>query len=283
MTYKKYLCTFADKRLKLTLKRFEKQAKHLKFYNDIYLYSENNLEKSFYEYFNDKFKLRGFGYWVWKPKIILQTLEKINYGDILQYTDAGCILTRNGLYRLQEYFDICNKSETGLLGFNMPEYSEKEWTKGDLFDYFGIRNREDLFKGQIEATVLFVKKTKRSIEIMEKWLQVFYDDFSLVDDSPSKSPNFVEFKENRYDQSVWSILVKINDIPYLPHLEQYDPDMYPIHAARDKHFSGNILEDIKYITRIPVKKPLKKLLKKILPQSVIDILKRIYHSKGTHA
>jgi hypothetical protein len=83
MTYKKYLCAFADERLILTLKRFKKQAKRLKFYNGIYLYSENNLEKSFYEHFNDKFKLRGFGYWAWKPQIILQTLEKINDGDIL--------------------------------------------------------------------------------------------------------------------------------------------------------------------------------------------------------
>jgi hypothetical protein len=180
MVYKRYLCTFSDTRLKLTLKRFENQAKRLKFYNDIYLYSENNLEKSFYEYFNDKFKLRGFGYWAWKPQIILQTLEKINDGDILQYTDAGCILTRNGLNRLQDYFDICNKSEIGLLGFNMPEYSEKEWTKGDLFDYFGIRNREDMFKGQISATVLFVKKSKESIEIMKNGYRCFMTIFRLL-------------------------------------------------------------------------------------------------------
>jgi hypothetical protein len=53
---------------------------------------------------------------------------------------------------------------------------------------------------------------------------VFYDDFSLVDDSLSKSPNFMEFKENRHDQSVWSIIGKINGIPCLSHSEQYNPD-----------------------------------------------------------
>jgi hypothetical protein len=167
MPYKKYLCSFADKRLELTLKRFQKQAKRLKFYDDIYLYSEDNLKKNFCQYFNDKFKLRGFGYWVWKPQIILQSFEKINYGDILQYTDAGCMLTNNGLGRLREYFEISNKSETGLLGFNMPWYTEKEWTKGDLFDYFGIRNREDIFGGHIAATVLFAKKSEKSIEIIK--------------------------------------------------------------------------------------------------------------------
>jgi hypothetical protein len=275
MAYRKYLCAFADKRLELTLKRFEKQAKRLKVYDGIYLYSEDNLENVFYEHFNDKFRLRGFGYWVWKPQIILQTFDEIDYGDILQYTDAGCILTKNGLDRLREYFEITDKSETGLLGFNMSEHSEKEWTKGDLFDYFKVRNRKDIFKGQVAATLLFAKKTEKSIEIIKKWLQVFYDDFSLVDDSPSKSLNFAEFKENRHDQSVWSILTKINGVHCLSHSEQYKPDIYPIYAARDKHFKGKTLEYISHIIKLYIKE----LLKKILPKPIINVLKNIYYGK----
>ncbi|MDR2602636.1 MAG: hypothetical protein LBC53_09365 [Spirochaetaceae bacterium] len=261
MPYKKYLCVFADKRLKLTLKRFEKQAKDSNFYDGIYLYSEDNLEKRFYKHFKDKFKLRGFGYWAWKPQIILQTFEKINDGDILQYTDAGCHLTGNGMDRLREYFETAGKSETGLLGFNMPQYTEKEWTKGDLFDYFGVRDREDIFEGQYVSGIIFAKKCDVGIEIVKKWLQVFYDDFSLVDDSPSKSPNFVEFKENRHDQSVWSLLAKINGVPCFSHSEQLDPGVYPIYAARDKCFKGTMV---------------KKLCRRILPQPVFNILKNIY-------
>lgn len=267
MAYKKCICAFADKRLELTLKRFGEQAERMKFFDDIYLYSEDHLEKAFYEHFHDKFTSRGFGYWVWKPQVILQTLEKMNYGDILLYADAGCILTAKGLGRLLESFEIANNSETGLLGFNMPWCSEKEWTKGDVFDYFGVRGREDIFEGQLVGGVLFVKKSDRAIGIIRKWLQVFYDDFSLVDDSPSKSPDFMEFKEHRHDQSIWSILGKINRIPCLSCLELESPRKYPIYTARDKHWEGKTFDYHyeKFRRIFNVKRRVIKMAKVILP------------------
>jgi hypothetical protein len=45
-----------------------------------------------------------------------------------------------------------------------------------------------------------------------EWLDVFETRFDLIDDSPSKIKNFSEFVENRHDQSVFSILCKINGI-----------------------------------------------------------------------
>jgi len=251
MAGKKYLCGFADKRLKKSLERFAKQAKQMEIYDGIYLYTEDDLSKDFYNHFRDKFHLRGFGYWVWKPQIILQTLLRIDEGDLLQYTDVGCHLNKNGIKRLCEYFDIANDSETGLLSFNML-HTEKEWTKGDLFDYFDVRNCEEIYPGQIAATVIFIKKCARSIEIIKKYLKVFYDDFSLVDDSPSKSENFDEFQKHRHDQSVWSILAKINKVPCISDSEQYSLDWetlkeYPILVKRDKEWkeSINILKETK--------------------------------------
>jgi hypothetical protein len=92
MPGKKYLCGFADKRFKTPHERFLEQAKQLNVYDGIYLHNEDDLDRAFYNHFKDKFKLRGFGYWVCKPQIILQTLSKIDEGDLLQYTDIGCHL-----------------------------------------------------------------------------------------------------------------------------------------------------------------------------------------------
>jgi hypothetical protein len=250
MAGKKYLCGFADKRLEISLKRFAEQAKQMNVYDDIYLYTEDDLDKDFYRHFKDKFILRGFGYFVWKPQIILQTLSKIQENDLLQYTDIGCHLNKNGIKRLNEYFEIANQSETGILAFDIPWYTEKQWTKGDLFDYFNVRNREDIFPGEIVGGIIFIRKCPKSIEIIKKFLQVFYDNFSLVDDSPSKSDNFDEFQKHRHDQSVWSILVKINKVPSISHLEQWstnweDLKEYPIWAKRDKVWKENVLEKIK--------------------------------------
>ena len=244
MEGKKYICSFADKRLNLTLKRFGEQAKQMNVYDGIFLYTEDDLESDFYRHFKDKFNLRGFGYWVWKPQVILQTLDKMQYEDILQYTDAGCHLNPNGLDRLNDYFEITGKSAKGVLSFYMKGVNkEKEYTKGDLFDYFEIRNKKKYHSRQIASTVLFVKKTKDSMELIKRWQQVYYDDFSLVDDTPSRSPNFDEFIENRHDQSVWSILLKLNDIYCISTVETWCSDWkllrnYPILAKRDKVFGG---------------------------------------------
>jgi hypothetical protein len=239
MEGKKYLCSFADKRLNLTLKRFGEQAKQMSVYDGVFLYTEEDLRNDFCSHFQDKFKLRGFGYWAWKPQVILQTMDKLQDGDILQYTDAGCHLNPGGLARLNDYFEMTDKSGNGILAFIMGGANEKEWTKGDLFDYFDVRNNKAIFPGQVVSTLLFAKKTKDSMELIKKWLQVFYYDFSLVDDTPSRKLNFDEFKEHRHDQSVWSILVKLNNIPCLSHMEQYNADWkllrnYPILAKRDK-------------------------------------------------
>jgi hypothetical protein len=110
---KKYICSFADKRLDSTLKRFAEQAKQMKIYDGIFLYTEDDLENNFYKHFKNKFKLRGFGYWVWKPQIILQTFDKLEDGDILQYTDAGCHLNPNGLARQNDYIEKATNSGGG--------------------------------------------------------------------------------------------------------------------------------------------------------------------------
>ncbi|MDR1858004.1 MAG: hypothetical protein LBQ69_00880 [Treponema sp.] len=64
-----------------------------------------------------------------------------------------------------------------------------------------------------------------------------------------------------------------------------NPDIYPIYAARNKHFRGKTLEYILHkkigLTRIAA--GIKKMLKKVLPQSIMNILKNTYHSKKNGA
>jgi len=252
--YKKIFCSFADSKMWRSLERIKKQAEDMHVYDQIYVYNENDLDVAFQNAFKDKLvPSRGFGYWVWKPQVILQTLEKMNDGDILQYTDAGCHLNKRGVKRLNEYFEIANVSETGILAFQSKkaddekllktfDLPETHWTKGDLFDYFDVRDNKEVYDTeQIGATILFIKKTPEGISIIHEFLQVFYDDFSLADDSPSKSSNFDGFTENRHDQSIFSIIAKKYRIPTLSCFEYWQLDFnfhklkyYPIWAIRDK-------------------------------------------------
>lgn len=59
---------------------------------------------------------RGYGYWLWKPYIILKQLELLNDGDILFYADCGCELNIRGLPKMNNYISLTKKYK--IIGTN---------------------------------------------------------------------------------------------------------------------------------------------------------------------
>ncbi|MDR1740484.1 MAG: hypothetical protein LBR38_01355 [Synergistaceae bacterium] len=213
-------------------------------YTRICLYDEDSLDSEFYNRWRDKFSLRrGFGYWIWKPQVVLQTFAKMNDGDVLQYTDAGCWLNPRGVNRLMDYVAIAASHPSGILAFQLDAAycAEEKWTKGDMLDYFGVRGSESILKsGQCAATAFFMRKCETTVQFVHDWLAVFEHDFSLCDDSPSKSPNSETFMENRHDQSAFSLLCKLRGAAVMPGETEGNvwywllhPEL-PIQARRDK-------------------------------------------------
>uniref|UniRef100_UPI004047F82C hypothetical protein n=1 Tax=Bacteroidota TaxID=976 RepID=UPI004047F82C len=260
---KKYLVTFGDLRMHRSLNRFRKQAIALDFYDSIYSFDESGLEKDFIDRFKEQLipGSRGYGYWCWKPQIILQVLRKMQMGDILQYTDVGCHLNPKGRERLKDYFEITDNSPMGILAFQakFPEaplkydgrtlFNQRDYmfVKGDLIDYFGVRDSPEITNSySIGATVFFIKKTKKSVDFVEEWLGIVKKSFTYIDNSPSISPNFEGFIEHRHDQAIFSMLAKKYHLPTLSTYEYYFPKnnsiypdwkilrQFPIHAKRDK-------------------------------------------------
>ncbi|RZK16955.1 MAG: hypothetical protein EOO43_13975 [Flavobacterium sp.] len=283
MKPKKYVCTFADTRLREGLLRFEREARNMEAYDGIFLYDETMFEEQFYKHFQDKFSHR-FGYFVWKPQIILQSLEKINDGDILQYTDMGCHLNKFGGRRLQHYFELVSNSPSGLLGFQT-NYKENSWTKADLFSYFGFNANSDIgASGQVCATFFFIKKSEASVNIMREWLSVFYYDFSLVDDSESLITNIPEFIEHRSDQSIFSLLAKKYQFSLLSYVKEgcnfYGK--YPILALRDRGAGEKWYRALQYpaifrvlIMEKPGLQQMKILMRVIVGERLFRKLKRL--------
>lgn len=253
---KKVLCTFGSLNLKAGFPRFIEQAKSLNAFDEILTYSEENLNSKFKKDFGRHLipYSRGYGYWSWKPWIIEDSLNKLEEGDILLYTDLGCFFNSKGINRLNEYFEMVSQSQIGILGVrsqinsynDLPEtiYYEYEWTKGDILKYFDVYDNPFYTQTtQIEAGVIFFRKCKSSMQFIKEWQQVFIDDFSLVTDKPSVTPNLSGFKENRHDQSIYSILAKKYGISEISTNEIFQRDWsllenYPIWAMRDKAYSS---------------------------------------------
>jgi hypothetical protein len=274
----KIFLTFADSRMKNSIKRICKQAEDMDFYDRILGFDENNLDSDFRKKFKKElvYGSRGYGYWCWKPQVILQALETMNDGDILQYTDAGCHLNKKGINRLEEYFLFTKNSKQGILVFQskppeppliydnrkllyQPDY---KWIKGDLLDYLNVRNNELITNTEtIGATVIFIKKDNTSKDIIDEWLSIIIKDFSFIDNTPSKSDNMHGFIEHRHDQAIFSLLCKLKKIKTLSAYEYWYPsknfmipdwkalENYPIHAKRDKDL-GSIKNLINLIIRI---------------------------------
>lgn len=257
MTYKKHFCTFADSRLRRSLNRIQKQSLEMKTYDNVFIFDETRLNKDF----KDKFKdyliqgSRGYGYWSWKPQIILQVLNQVEDGDVVQYSDSGCHLNKNGKARLVEYFDLAKNSKNGILSFrskNIDELNEDEkfygnlefkYNKADLLSYLGVVNNSSITNTvQYEAGIIFVRKDATTVKFFEDWINVFSKDFHFIDDTPSVLPNIEGFIDHRHDQSIYSILCKLKGVEELYSSEYYtDGDWdtlknFPIWVKRDMDF-----------------------------------------------
>ncbi len=238
-------------------------------YDEIIIANECDLDPEFRMFFKDKLikGIRGFGYWCWKPQIILQTLDNMNDGDLLHWQDIGCHLNPRGLPRLIEYFEAVSQSEHEILPFQYEplkiplhyngnevyDFLERQWSKGDILNYFHVTDNDEILNSQqICSTVLFLKKGSRSLQLIKKWIAPYRENFSIVDDSQSTCENGVDFIESRHDQSILSILCKMEQISPLPAKEfegwwyrnkqdqkiDWDGALknFPIHNKRDKEF-----------------------------------------------
>lgn len=236
-----YFLSFADSRLSTTLERLGQQASDLNFFDEIKLFSERDFTQEFTEHMGQYLtpSCRGYGFWSWKPWGILTLLQKMKEGDRLLYLDAGCHINTQGISRFYEYVNILDQDKNGILVFTngQPEY---KWTKGDLFRHFNVTEKDShiTHTQQIAGGHVFLRKNKFTKKLIQEWLDVFYNHLHLADNTPSASPNFPGFIENRFDQSVFSILCKLHDITTLDGAETYAENwdaltLYPFHDKRD--------------------------------------------------
>ena len=128
---KLYLCSFASPDLNASKIRFIKQSNTMNFYNDVKIYGFKDLsdQKKIQIEKLMKYRKRLFGYASWKPEIILDYLDRIPEDAILQYSDIGCHLNKNGIERLKYYQHITE--EENILGFQYfkPNFTYKKKIK----------------------------------------------------------------------------------------------------------------------------------------------------------
>lgn len=179
-------------------------------------YTDNDIDNDFKSKYstilNSK---RGAGYWIWKPYIILDMLNKMSDGDYLIYMDSGARFVKDP----SEFIEMID--EKGILSFSMI-HKQYKWTKGDCFYYINKENKES-FKddNQLQGTYIFFRKCDYSVSFVKKWLEYCTMD-GLISDEPNKSmDNFDGFIDHRHDQSIFSLLSYNEGIKSVPQIDQY--------------------------------------------------------------
>jgi hypothetical protein len=204
-----YLITFATdtfKNRQLTLKKF---AESLPFkgticYDDKWLLNEE-FSKS---HTNILSQSRGFGYWLWKPYIIIDALKRVNDTDIVFYLDSGDVFNADIL----DYAKPILQDNICLLCGGNIENINKYYTKRDCFYYMGCDTIEYTDVIQIEAGIQLWKKTELSVKLLKEILK-YAEDYRILTDSPNECglDNYSGFIDHRHDQSILTnIQIKYN-------------------------------------------------------------------------
>ena len=200
------LLAFGTDDLNKSAKRLKLQALESKYYSDIKILSSKDLDKNAINFIENVIKKngkRGFGYWFWKPYLILKVINELKDNDIIHYLDIGCHINNN-INKFKKYISLLDADTRGLIAFqyypivnedfkdiDFPKREEYKFTKADLFDYFGYLNNDKIINTpQFWAGSFFIKKNDFCIRFLENWIEVFKNNFELINDSPSSKENF---------------------------------------------------------------------------------------------
>jgi hypothetical protein len=209
---KKFFLTFANKDF-MSCDRIAEEAKSLNVFDEILQLNETHIPEFINKhknFINQNYK-QGFGCFIWKPKIIIDTLSNMNNNDILVYCDAGIHLNKNGIERLNFYFDKLNEKE--IIAFSTNDYyKSKQWVKMDAimryYPRFNILHQND---NSMYAGLIILRKTNNVVHLMTDWLLLCENYNNLNNSTSIKYKEAPYFRGNDKDNGLYNLcLYKYN-------------------------------------------------------------------------
>ena len=185
-------------------------------FDEVFVYKPGDLDSMFvgrnYDIFSQR---RGAGFWSWKPYIILHYMtQRAKNGSIILYLDSNFVFS--GVVDVKQILETWTEKppHIGLVYTKSGGYfvtKEKAFTKRDSFHLMGVEESFETFgqnPNQVWSGFFAVKNEFIAIQFVSQWL-TYAQDMRIISDSPSVIlPEFNEFRENRHDQSICSLLAR---------------------------------------------------------------------------
>ena len=188
--------------------RLKKQLKKSGNFQEVKTYSSSELKKIC----DEKTRLfiqnnpKGFGYWIWKPILILDFLKCNPEISTILYLDAGCefICTQRSGTTWRKYLERLEKFDAIFFQNDLKECC---WTKQETFTFLEVSIQEQMTDQLVGGAFLMTRKF--ALDFCSRWLKTMQaDNFFYITDEVDTTKQRIEFRENRYDQSILSILAK---------------------------------------------------------------------------
>ena len=213
---KKYFLFFGDDKLFKHQKiRLKAQAKNTGWFDEIIVETPDTISEFIQEHKELFAYERGFGYWLWKPHIILKTLNRLNEGDLLFYADAGTTIVEHRDNRFRAYCDLLSSSSNPVIIFSSG-YQERPFHKMEVLKRFQMdgvtldKNENFLNSFAVEAGIFMCRKSSYTLSFVQEWFDLMTEDnYALTTDESSYDTQVEGFIDHRHDQSILSILGKL--------------------------------------------------------------------------
>jgi hypothetical protein len=193
------------------------------------------LDNDFIEKYKDfmNANIKGCGYYIWKPYILLKSIQECEEGEALFYCDAGCRFGTSAKERLFIWFEMLKNNSKNILGFTLNGCPELSWTKIDtIHAIYPDISETDL---QILSGIMIFINNEFTRNFIKEWYEwCIKDNHHYITDVPSHAPSHKMFNQHRHDQSVFSLMFK----KYKEHVitipdETWPPDEdKPVRALR---------------------------------------------------
>jgi hypothetical protein len=233
---KLHFITFANTSYMVT-DRIINEAKSFKMFDSVISRSERDIPEFVYKH-RDFIKRNphGYGFMLWKPKIILDLMQNINDNDIVVYCDAGMHLNVNGIPRFKQYLEAISGKKS-VCAFNSSDnYRAQHYVKNDaIMSYYPQFNNE--WNIAHYSGIIIIRKTADTVRLINDWLQLC-ETYHFIDKSLS-----VEYPEKPYfhgqdaDNGLYNlVLAKFNDIVHNVYPDEVNihvNNMQIIHVVKD--------------------------------------------------
>jgi hypothetical protein len=159
---------------------------------------------------------KGFGWYAWKPYIILQALRHADEGDLVIYQDVGRrdpVLISRSLRAWNQL--LTEKNQSCISGVLIPDFGpNKFWTKRSAFEDLKLTGDKFENSPQIQASWSVWRKCTDTENFVREWAELCQKldlvggilPHGLVGEIPG-------FKEHRWDQSILTLLSLCYNMP----------------------------------------------------------------------